>query len=69
MSQAGRALTLVRARYRASSAKPEPVAPGAVLRYQVPLHSPAHVFAKGHEIGVQARRARYHRCTCQMTLP
>jgi uncharacterized protein len=46
---------VVRARYRASFAKPEPVVPGAVLRYQVPLHSRAHVFAKGHKIGVQVQ--------------
>lgn len=46
---------VVRARYRSSFAKPEPVVPGAVVRYDVPLHSRAHVFAKGHRIMVQVK--------------
>jgi uncharacterized protein len=46
---------VVRARYRSSFAKPEAVVPGAVLRYEVPLHSRAHVFAKGHRIMVQVQ--------------
>jgi uncharacterized protein len=46
---------VVRARYRSSFAKPEPVVPGAVVRYEVPLHSRAHVFAKGHRIMVQVQ--------------
>jgi uncharacterized protein len=46
---------VVRARYRSSFAKPEPVVPGAVVRYEVPLHSRARVFAKGHRIMVQVQ--------------
>jgi uncharacterized protein len=46
---------VVRARYRSSFAKPAPVVPGAVVRYEVPLHSRAHVFGKGHKIMVQVQ--------------
>ncbi|HTV22055.1 MAG TPA: CocE/NonD family hydrolase, partial [Polyangiaceae bacterium] len=46
---------VVRARFRSSFAKPEPIVPGAVVRYEVPLHSRAHVFAKGHRIMVQVQ--------------
>jgi putative CocE/NonD family hydrolase len=46
---------VVRARFRSSLAHPEPLVPGEVVRYEVPLHSRAHVFAKGHKIMVQVQ--------------
>jgi putative CocE/NonD family hydrolase len=43
----------VRARYRKSYEKPEPVKPGAVEEYTVPLNWGHHRFKKGHRIMVQ----------------
>ncbi len=43
----------VRARFRKSYEKPEPVTPGAVEEYAVPMHWGHHRFRKGHRIMVQ----------------
>jgi uncharacterized protein len=45
----------VRARFRKSFAKPEPVVPGAVLEYTIDLHWSHHCFRKGHKIMVQVQ--------------
>ncbi len=44
-----------RGRFRNSYEKPEPIAPGKVLRYTIDLHSASHVFKKGHRIAVQVQ--------------
>ncbi|MGV3480542.1 MAG: CocE/NonD family hydrolase [Sphingobium sp.] len=44
-----------RGRFRTSYEKPEPIAPGKVLRYDIDLHSASHVFKKGHRIAVQVQ--------------
>jgi predicted acyl esterase len=43
----------VRARFRKSLEKPEPVTPGAVEEYAIPLNWGHHRFRKGHRIMVQ----------------
>jgi putative CocE/NonD family hydrolase len=43
----------VRARFRKSYEKPEPVTPGAVEEYSVDLHWNHHRFKKGHKVMVQ----------------
>jgi hypothetical protein len=43
----------VRARFRKSYEKPEPVTPGAVEEYSVDLHWGHHRFKKGHRVMVQ----------------
>ena len=44
-----------RARFRSSFEHPEPLVPGNITRYQVPLHTRAHAFLKGHRIKVQVQ--------------
>ena len=46
---------ILRGRFRDSFATPEPVVPGAVVRYPVDLHSRAHAFRAGHRIMVQVQ--------------
>ena len=43
----------VRARFRKSFEKPEPVAPNEINEYAVDLHWSHHCFKKGHKIMVQ----------------
>jgi hypothetical protein len=43
----------MRARFRKSFAKPEPVVPGEVHEYTIDLHWSHHCFRKGHRIMVQ----------------
>lgn len=43
----------IRARFRKSFEKPEPVVPGAVEEYTIDLHWSHHCFRKGHKIMVQ----------------
>jgi putative CocE/NonD family hydrolase len=43
----------VRARFRKSYEKPEPVTPGAVEEYSIDLHWGHHRFKKGHRVMVQ----------------
>ncbi len=45
----------MRARFRKSFAKPEPVTPGAVNEYTIDLHWNHHCFRKGHKIMVQVQ--------------
>jgi putative CocE/NonD family hydrolase len=44
-----------RGRYHRSFEKPEPLSPGAVVRYQIPYHATDHTFRKGHRIMVQVQ--------------
>ena len=46
---------VLRARFRKSFAKPEPVPAGAVVQYAIDLHTSAHAFLKGHRIQVQVQ--------------
>ena len=45
----------VRARFRKSFARPEPVAPNEVNDYSIDLHWSHHCFRKGHKIMVQVQ--------------
>ena len=45
----------VRARFRKSFEKPEPVVPGEVKEYTIDLHWSHHCFRKGHKIMVQVQ--------------
>src|SRR5262249_8718013 len=45
----------MRARFRKSFAKPEPVVPGEVNEYAIDLHWNHHCFRKGHKIMVQVQ--------------
>jgi putative CocE/NonD family hydrolase len=45
----------MRARFRKSFEKPEPVVPGAVNEYTIDLHWSHHCFRKGHKIMVQVQ--------------
>jgi putative CocE/NonD family hydrolase len=44
-----------RGRFRKSLSRPEPIAPGKVLDYDIDLHAASHVFRKGHRIAVQVQ--------------
>ena len=44
-----------RGRFRKSFERPKALTPGAVLNYQIDLHSASHVFQKGHRIAVQVQ--------------
>jgi putative CocE/NonD family hydrolase len=44
-----------RGRFRHGFEKPEPVTPGKVEQYTIPLHAADHVFKKGHKIMVQVQ--------------
>ena len=46
---------VVRARYRRSIEKPEPLVPNAVIEYQVPFPANDHSFRAGHRIMVQVQ--------------
>jgi putative CocE/NonD family hydrolase len=46
---------VLRGRYRTSLEKPEPIAPNAVLRYEIGFPGNDHVFGKGHRIMVQVQ--------------
>ena len=45
----------MRARFRRSFEKPEPVVPGEVNEYTIDLHWSHHCFRKGHKIMVQVQ--------------
>src|SRR5204862_7357567 len=45
----------VRARFRKSYEKPEPVKPGEINEYTIDLHWSHHCFRKGHKIMVQVQ--------------
>ena len=45
----------IRARFRKSFEKPEPVVPGEVNEYTIDLHWSHHCFRKGHKIMVQVQ--------------
>jgi len=42
-----------RGRFRSGLSTPAPLAPGAVLDYDIDLHAASHMFRKGHRIAVQ----------------
>jgi uncharacterized protein len=46
---------ILRARFRKSFEKPEPVPAGKTLKYTIDLHTNAHAFRKGHRIMVQVQ--------------
>jgi putative CocE/NonD family hydrolase len=46
---------ILRARFRNSFSKPEPLTPGKVEAYTINLHGADHVFKKGHRIMVQVQ--------------
>jgi predicted acyl esterase len=46
---------ILRGRFRDGFATPQPVAPDAIVRYTIDLHSRAHVFRAGHRIMVQVQ--------------
>ena len=46
---------ILRARFRNSFERPEPVPAGKTLRYAIDLHTNAHAFLKGHRIMVQVQ--------------
>ena len=46
---------ILRARFRNSFEKPEPVPAGKTLKYAIDLHTNAHAFRKGHRIMVQVQ--------------
>jgi putative CocE/NonD family hydrolase len=46
---------VLRGRYRNSFEKPEPIAPGAVVPYEIGFPANDHVFLKGHRIMVQVQ--------------
>jgi putative CocE/NonD family hydrolase len=49
------AMEILRARYRNDPARPEPVPPGQVLRYEIALPHVSHAFLPGHRIMVQVQ--------------
>lgn len=61
----GRSLSVcdgvLRGRYRNSLARPEPLAPGHVYRFQVDLSSTAQVFKAGHRLRVQVTSSDFPR--------
>jgi putative CocE/NonD family hydrolase len=46
---------IIRARFRNSFSKPEPLTPGKIEAYTIDLHGADHVFKKGHRIMVQVQ--------------
>jgi hypothetical protein len=46
---------ILRARYRNSLEKPEPLTPNQVTEYKLDLHPNDHVFLKGHRIMIQVQ--------------
>jgi putative CocE/NonD family hydrolase len=46
---------ILRGRFRDGLSTPEPVAPGAVVKYGIDLHTRAHAFRTGHRIMVQVQ--------------
>jgi predicted acyl esterase len=46
---------VIRARYRKSFERPEPVTPNEPVEYVIDLHSNDHAFLKGHRIMVQVQ--------------
>src|SRR2546428_13118422 len=46
---------VLRARFRNSFERPEPVVPGQVTEYSIDLHGNNHCFVKGHRIMVQVQ--------------
>ena len=46
---------VLRGRYRTSLDKPEPIAPNAILKYQIGFPGNDHVFGKGHRVMVQVQ--------------
>jgi uncharacterized protein len=46
---------VMRGRFRNAFARPEPVAPGKMVRHNLNLHAHAHAFLKGHRIMVQVQ--------------
>jgi uncharacterized protein len=46
---------ILRGRFRNGFEKPEPVAPAAIVRYPIDLHTSAHAFLRGHRIMVQVQ--------------
>ncbi len=46
---------VMRGRFRRSWSKPEPLVPGKVTEFKIPLRSHDHVFLKGHRIMVQVQ--------------
>jgi predicted acyl esterase len=46
---------VVRARYRKSFERPEPLVPNAVVQYQIPFPANDHTFRAGHRIMVQVQ--------------
>ncbi len=46
---------ILRARFRDSFERPEPVVPNEPIKYRIDLHSSDHVFLKGHRIIVQVQ--------------
>jgi predicted acyl esterase len=46
---------ILRARFRSSFERPEPVPANRVLKYAIDLHTNAHAFLKGHRIMVQVQ--------------
>lgn len=49
------AADVFRGRYHQSFEKPEPLAPGSVIHYQIPFPANDHVFLKGHRVMVQVQ--------------
>lgn len=49
------AADVFRGRYHKSFEKPEPIAPGSVMRYEIPFPANDHVFQKGHRIMVHVQ--------------
>ncbi len=52
---------IVRARYRDSQAKPEPLVPGQVYKFGIDLWSTSNVFQKGHRIRVEISSSNFPR--------
>ncbi len=61
----GRAINLgdgiIRARYRNSTAKAEPISPGKVYEYRIDLWATSNVFLPGHRIRVEISSSNYPR--------
>ncbi len=49
------AADVLRARFRKSLAKPEPVPAGEVVEYSIDLHTRSHAFLRGHRVMVQVQ--------------
>jgi putative CocE/NonD family hydrolase len=52
---------IVRARYRKSTQKAEPVTPGTVYRYEIDLWATSNVFKKGHRIRLYVSSSNFPR--------